>query len=89
MPLYSPDQLRIRHKLIPDVPLTSQVISLLEQMQQAAALKVALSEEQLYNANPLLGPKGAVQVRASAFFCFLACIRFCLRCNSNSNMIDL
>jgi hypothetical protein len=62
MPLYSPDQLRLRHKLIPDVPLESQVISLLEQMQQAAALKVALTQEQLENANPLLGFKGPVKV---------------------------
>lgn len=60
--LYSPDQLRLRHKVIPDVPLDSQVISLLEQMQQAEALKVSLTPEQLANANPLLGPKGPVKV---------------------------
>jgi hypothetical protein len=65
-PLYSPDQLRLRHKLIPDVPLGSQVISLLEQVQQAAALKVALTAEQLQNANPLLGPKGPVKVPEQA-----------------------
>jgi hypothetical protein len=62
VPLYSPDQLRVRHKLIPGVPLDSQVISLLEQVQQAAALRIPLTQEQLENANPLLGFKGPVKV---------------------------
>lgn len=62
MPLYSPDQLRLLHKPIPGVPLSSQMISLAEQMQQAEALKVTLTQEQLENANPLLGAKGPVTV---------------------------
>lgn len=66
MPLYSPDQLRIRHKLIPGVPLQSQIISLQEQLQQAEALGVALTPAQLEGANPLLGPKGRVQVPEKA-----------------------
>jgi len=60
MPLYSPDQLRVSHKLVPGVPLESQVISLAEQMQQAAALETTLDKAQLEGAYPLLGPDGPV-----------------------------
>lgn len=38
----------------------------MEQVQQAAALKAALTAEQLQNANPLLGPKGPVKVPEKA-----------------------
>jgi hypothetical protein len=60
--LYSPDQLRIRHKLIPGVPLESQIISLQEQLQQAESLGVELTSKQLEEAYPLLGPAGPVKV---------------------------
>lgn len=62
VPLYSPDQLRIRHKLIPGVPLESQIISLQEQLQQAESLGVELTSKQLEEAYPLLGPAGPVKV---------------------------
>lgn len=56
--LYSPDQLRLRGPLLDDVPADRQIISLAEQMQQAAHLHVTLSAEQLQTAAPLLGRHG-------------------------------
>eukprot|EP00879_Flechtneria_rotunda_P020868 GHRR01021971.1.p1 GENE.GHRR01021971.1~~GHRR01021971.1.p1 ORF type:complete len:333 (+),score=130.06 GHRR01021971.1:191-1189(+) len=62
VPLYSPDQLRLRLPLIPDVPLDGQIISLLEQLQQAANLNLTLTKEQLEYAYPLLNKKGKVKL---------------------------
>jgi hypothetical protein len=61
VPLYSPDQLQIRHPFIDDAPPEGQVISLVEQLQQAAALKVNISQEQLESAAPLLGRHGKLK----------------------------
>jgi hypothetical protein len=62
VPLYSPDQLRLRLPVLDDVPLDGQIISLMEQMQQAAHLKRTLTNEQLQNANPLLGKHGILKI---------------------------
>jgi hypothetical protein len=62
VPLYSPDQLRLRLPVLDDVPLDGQIISLMEQMQQAAHLNRTLTNEQLQNANPLLGKHGILKI---------------------------
>jgi hypothetical protein len=51
----------LRLPVLPDVPLDGQIISLMEQMQQAAHLNRTLTNEQLQNANPLLGKHGILK----------------------------
>eukprot|EP00878_Enallax_costatus_P009477 GHUV01009903.1.p1 GENE.GHUV01009903.1~~GHUV01009903.1.p1 ORF type:complete len:229 (+),score=47.74 GHUV01009903.1:362-1048(+) len=62
VPLYSPDQLRLRLPPIADVPRDGQIISLMEQMQQADAIQKPLTSEQLQYANPLLGRHGVLKL---------------------------
>lgn len=62
VPLYSPDQLRLRLPPIAGALPDGQIISLMEQMQQAEALHTTLSSEQLQYANPLLGRQGVLKL---------------------------